>query len=198
MRVQEQDFEACSDVLEQAFVHDPLFHYLFDGRSNGRIKKFFRFALAYTNVREQLVIGQKSGEVIQGVACIERPSSPTNISMQVKVLRLFLAFAFQMKWSAFLKINHYMKTTSKRRPKEAHYYLGCIGVNPNEQGKGIGRNLLEVIHRMVDEDSTAAGIGLDTENLRNVSLYEKFGYEVVGEDKLGDITIYSMFRKKMR
>lgn len=193
------DFKACSELFEEAFLKDPLFNYLFGRKPQGRINKFFRFTLEYAKVKNQVIIGEKRGGVIKGAACMETPQSQQRVqsfSTHLKSIKLIVQFAFQIKWPAFKKINHYMKITNERRPKKPHHYLVCIGVNPKEQGRGIGRSLLESIHEAVDKDPISIGIGLDTENRNNVELYRKFGYQLVSEDRLGEITIYSMFRSK--
>jgi ribosomal protein S18 acetylase RimI-like enzyme len=198
-KINESDFKACSELFEEAFSKDPLFNYLFGRKPKGRINKFFRFILEYANVKNQVILGEKRDGVIQGAACMETPQSQKPVksfSTYLKSIKLILQFAFQIKWPAFKKINHYMKITSERRPGKPHHYLVCIGVNPKEQGKGIGRSLLESIHEEVDKDTISIGIGLDTENKNNVELYKKFGYQLVSEDRIGDITIYSMFRSK--
>lgn len=198
-KVHKQDFKMCSELFEKAFSNDPLLIYLFGKNPNRPINKFFHFILEYANVKNQLIVGKELNGVIQGVACIETPDSQQplkSISTHFKSMKLLTQFALQIEWSTFKKINHYMKITSALRPKRPYHYLVCIGVHPKEQGKGIGKHLLELIHKTVDADPISTGIGLDTENKDNVELYKKFGYQLVSEDKLGDITIYSMFRSK--
>jgi hypothetical protein len=56
--------------------------------------------------------------------------------------------------------------------------------------------MLDTIHNIVDEDITSMGIGLDTENPDNISLYEHFGYRLVATEKLDDMMIYIMFRPR--
>lgn len=61
-----------------------------------------------------------------------------------------------------------------------HIHLNMIAVRIPRQGAGFGRMLLEGVHRLSLEDSTSSGVTLTTENPANVTLYEHFGYEVVG------------------
>ena len=63
-------------------------------------------------------------------------------------------------------------------PSEPHWYLPMIGVNPTEQGRGIGSALLRKGLARCNADGLPAY--LEATSLRNVSLYERFGFEAVG------------------
>lgn len=90
-----------------------------------------------------------------------------------------------------------MKSIVSVRTKRAHHYLIFIGVDPAHQGKGFGGMLLEHIHSLVDQNPDSSGIGLDTENLANVHLYERFAYKLTATKVLGPVKIYNMFRLKV-
>ncbi len=80
-----------------------------------------------------------------------------------------------------------LKLTSvwtKHDPKEPHWHIGPIGVDPAFQGQGVGKALLGAFLEMADEDGPPAYLETDVD--RNVTLYEKFGFRVIGEaDILG-------------
>ena len=71
------------------------------------------------------------------------------------------------------------------------YYLWFIGIDPAEQGKGIGSQLL----REVISGSSGSGrqILLETSNVQNVKWYRKFGFEVYNNLDLGYL-LYFMKR----
>jgi hypothetical protein len=71
----------------------------------------------------------------------------------------------------------------KLQPKALLYYLWFIGVDPAEQHKGIGSNLLqEVISEGLAKQRT---ICLETSTLANIPWYEKFGFKIYNELDLG-------------
>ena len=60
-----------------------------------------------------------------------------------------------------------------------HLHLGPLAVDRHLQGKGIGTQILLEHTRRLDE---ANAIGyLETDKNINVRLYQRFGYEVIGE-----------------
>lgn len=69
-------------------------------------------------------------------------------------------------------------------PKEPHWYLPMIGVDPFRQGQGLGAALLKAALRRCDADGLPAY--LESSSPRNVPLYERHGFEVIGEIRPGD------------
>lgn len=69
-------------------------------------------------------------------------------------------------------------------PKEPHWYLPIIGVDAAHQGKGLGAQLLQIALERCDGDGVIAY--LESSNPANISLYERHGFEVVGEIRHGD------------
>jgi len=68
-------------------------------------------------------------------------------------------------------------------PEERHWYLPLIGVEPNAQGKGLGGALMRHAVARADEDGVPAY--LESSNPRNISLYERHGFEVMGRIQIG-------------
>jgi GNAT superfamily N-acetyltransferase len=72
---------------------------------------------------------------------------------------------------------------NKLHPKELMYYLWFIGVDPQNQNKGIGSNLMnEVIN---DSIAKQRPVYLETSTLKNIPWYEKFGFRIYNELDLG-------------
>lgn len=69
-------------------------------------------------------------------------------------------------------------------PKEPCWYLPMIAADPGHQGKGLGSLLMKHATQICDEQGLPAY--LESTNERNVSLYERYGFEVVGEIQHGD------------
>lgn len=68
-------------------------------------------------------------------------------------------------------------------PPVEHWYLPAIGVEPRLQGKGYGSALLRRSLEVCDRAGVAAY--LEATNPVNIPLYERFGFEVVGEIQAG-------------
>ena len=68
-------------------------------------------------------------------------------------------------------------------PRFPHWYLAWFGVDGAIQGRGFGGDLMKHCLRIVDEDHLPAY--LDSPNPRNISFYERHGFEVTGEAQAG-------------
>jgi ribosomal protein S18 acetylase RimI-like enzyme len=68
-------------------------------------------------------------------------------------------------------------------PDEPHWYLPLIGVDPSQQRKGYGSELLRHALAACDRDGTPAY--LESTNPENTRLYERHGFEVLGTIRVG-------------
>ena len=78
----------------------------------------------------------------------------------------------------------------KQYPEELMYYLWFIGVDPNEQNKGIGSKMLADV--IIESTSINRPIYLETSNQKSIPWYEKFGFRIYNELDLG----YTLFLMK--
>jgi ribosomal protein S18 acetylase RimI-like enzyme len=79
-------------------------------------------------------------------------------------------------------------------PSEPFWYLPLLGVDPFLQGNGLGSALLK--YALVRCDSEKKFAFLESTNPRNVPLYERHGFEVIGKIQKGTSPIlYPMLRK---
>jgi ribosomal protein S18 acetylase RimI-like enzyme len=68
-------------------------------------------------------------------------------------------------------------------PHEPHWYLPMIGVDPAQQGRGYGAALMRHAVQRFDADGVAAY--LESSNPRNISLYQRHGFEILGTIQVG-------------
>ena len=90
-----------------------------------------------------------------------------------------------------------MQQMTAFHPTEPHWYLPLIGVDPQQQGKGLGGALLDHALALSDRDGVPAY--LESSNPRNISLYERHGFERLGRIQNGSSpTLVPMLRKPRR
>jgi ribosomal protein S18 acetylase RimI-like enzyme len=75
------------------------------------------------------------------------------------------------------------KKISAMHPGQLLYYLWFIGVENAAQGNGTGSRLLEEV--ILRGQSLSRTICLETSTLRNITWYQKHGFQVYGELDLG-------------
>jgi len=80
--------------------------------------------------------------------------------------------------------------------KEPHWYLAVLGVDPHARGQGLGGALLAETLERVDQDHLPAY--LESSNPRNVPLYERHGFEVIGEIQVGPVPVITPMIRRAR
>lgn len=68
-------------------------------------------------------------------------------------------------------------------PKEACWYLPLVAVDPFYQGRGFGSHLMK--HALTKVDAAGLPAYLESSNPRNISLYERHGFETMGQIQIG-------------
>jgi len=72
---------------------------------------------------------------------------------------------------------------AKYHPSQPHWYLPMIGVDPPRQGQGYGSALLSYALKKCDREHALAY--LESTNARNIPLYQRHGFEVLGTIQVG-------------
>lgn len=174
----EANWLPAQETLVQAFADDPVAAHLFPDASKRRtgMAQIFRMALRY---------GQKHGRVDiikpAGAAAVWiRPEHST--PSWTRLIRVgCLVTPFIVGWSAtqrMLEFEHFIEGCRLRTLEVPHWYLFCVGVRPDQQGRGLGAALIR--HGLKRAQGTGAPCYLETANARNLPFYEKLGFRVVG------------------
>jgi ribosomal protein S18 acetylase RimI-like enzyme len=79
-------------------------------------------------------------------------------------------------------------------PREPHWYLPLIGVDPARQGQRLGDQLM--IHALARCDADRLPAYLESSNPRNIPFYQRQGFEAIGRIQVGSSpTLVPMLRK---
>ena len=81
----------------------------------------------------------------------------------------------------------------KQDPKERHWHLGPLAVDAHLQRMGVGSRLMQVFCAQMDAAGEDAYLETDKET--NVRFYERFGFELIGEQEVLGVTNYFMLRR---
>ena len=76
-----------------------------------------------------------------------------------------------------------LEAMDEYHPDDPCWYLPLIAVDPAYQGNGIGSQLMKHALNRIDEDGLPAY--LESSNPRNITLYERHGFEVMGQIQIG-------------
>lgn len=81
-------------------------------------------------------------------------------------------------------------------PQEPHWYLAVLGVDVNRQGKGHGAALMKYALARIDSEGAMAY--LESSNPRNISFYERHGFEAIGRIQSGASPVVTPMLRRAR
>ena len=203
-RLQNDQIEAASRVAARALQNDPLSVYYYPDPIERKIKTVIKCEYL-------ILLGILSGEVyttssdIQGVAVwhtsgIKDQTMGKQSKEIIKKLRkvkrkMFLDRLFSEKYSTTMEIYISLHNKHANFP---HWEFTMLTVDPLHQGKGYASMLIKPKLREIDKQNLPCF--LETQNENNISLYEHFGFELVGEIKVpnSNVKYYGMLRNKKK
>jgi GNAT superfamily N-acetyltransferase len=175
------------DVLSDAFGNYPVTRFVIGQAGNTYaqcLRTLVHFFTTARFVRDDLVMGVTTDDDrIVAVANINRPgergSPPSLDDLREQVWRE-LGDAARSRYEA------YGEATRKFVIEQPHYHLAMLGVRSSYAGKGLARRLLDVLHERSYRDRESRGVTLNTEDPRNIPLYQHFGYRIIGQARVSD------------
>ena len=188
-----------SRVLALAFEHDPPMIWMFPDPASRRRRQLRRMFLTVFRravcARGGARVATDGGRIV-GAALWLPPRTGARASKRDQVMVFAgLVWAFGRRFG-YIKILG--EATAKTHPKEPHWYLFAIGVDPSHQGTGVGAALLRERLRHIDTERLPAY--LESSSLANVPMYEHFGFENTGTVPLPEDApvVTSMWRTPQR
>jgi ribosomal protein S18 acetylase RimI-like enzyme len=95
------------------------------------------------------------------------------------------------------KVGEMLATMDSYHPNDDNcWYLPLIGVDPGHQNKGVGAALMKHMTERLDNEGGMAY--LESSNQKNISLYLRHGFEVIGEIQIYDSPIVTPMVRKCR
>src|SRR4051794_28893 len=180
----------AAHMLSRAFADDPLMRYLFAERGRDYrscLRAIFQYQCALQLELGWPLLGLIPRTRIAGVVGIGLPEQST---WPKSVMELQTALTNQMGSQAVERLDRYAARTNGHFPDEPLFYVRMIGVRPASQGQGYAHLLLEEVHRRSEAHPQSKGVALDTENVANVEIYKRLGYQVVGRANVDTIIIW--------
>ena len=192
-RLNTEDTDKIVEVLFAAFERDPLMYYFFGNEYQNLAKYVMQYICHQAQLSNLILLGASIEEELQGVALIT-PSEIVDRDKHEAFAKLDEQLATAVGEAVVMRMETYFQVKEVNKPKQTHFYLDILGVMPKSQGQGVGKALIETLHKMSEESSQSCGVALDTENESNLNFYQRLGYSISTITNLDKIKIWSMFR----
>ena len=189
------DIDWMTDLLTLAFLTEAPTTHLFVGpRRERQVRYFMRCSVAYA-----VHFGECHASTDRrGVALWLLPGATAMTPGRMRKAGMFAA-PWRMGPRAFFRFMGFAAHTDRLHRAAVpspHYYLFALGVHPDARGEGIGRRLMRAMFERADRERRP--VYLETQEDRNVRLYESLGFDVVSAEpfpKLDGLMNYGMVRR---
>jgi ribosomal protein S18 acetylase RimI-like enzyme len=178
-KLKKEDIKKAANVLVSAYTEDPMLEIIFKDEDKRRIQfeVMLRFCMKYGDV-------YSTSNNFEGVMAIAPHDKDMTIWRTIRSGGFFLGMKIASVSKMMKQSIKLIEETKKNLNLNSYVYLFIIGVLQEFQGKGFGGKLLRAIIEKADIERKS--MYLETQNEKNVSLYEKYGFYVVKKVNLPD------------
>lgn len=175
-----EDINHLAETLSAAFDSDPVMSWCI--RQDEKRQQALRLCFNYI-LRDSFRYSEVTCTTdLDGCAIWVPPNRSIGASTISEMIRSLPDF---IHWMGLGRINRWItlqRMEDKYRPQTPHFYLAFLAVSPSKQGKGYGTALLEYQIARLDAERLPAY--LESSNIRNNPLYERYEFKVIKEMKL--------------
>ncbi len=186
------EIEAALEVTARGMRDNPMHVAAFGEDPEVRRRKFrvlMSAAFSIKDLSQALVARDADGKILGVCGMI----SPGECRPTIAEALRFLPHLLSNGPRACGRTMRWMGAWAKHDPDERHWHLGPLAVDAHLQGMGIGSKLMRVFCARMDALGDAAY--LETDKPINVRFYERFGFEVLGEQDVIGASSWFMLRQ---
>ena len=178
IKAESQHCEQIADILADAFANDPVMTWVIPNQA--LYQPFYSIMLRRLFLEQQHTFVDTEG---RGAAMWLPPGVSFEIPMNLAQLTLIMRLIFTRGPKVIKRLAAVQEAMGRHHPHIPHYYLQSVGARQAHQGQGVGSALLK--HLTPEIDAAHMPAYLESSAERNVPLYQRHGFEIIAEEKLG-------------
>ncbi|MES2169617.1 MAG: GNAT family N-acetyltransferase [Actinomycetota bacterium] len=170
------EVDEIARVLARAFFHDPVMTWVMpcDGTRLRQLARLYRSIVRFGGIQAGVTtVARDDG--VRGAGVWRRRVSPAGFAVRDIPFALGSGRALGRDMGRMIEMG---RAVDAAHPKQPHWYLQLLGVDPAAQHGGIGAALMSAQLDTVDAERLPAYLETTAENLE---FYARFGFVVTGE-----------------
>jgi len=196
VRLKKPQIQPAAEVLTLAFQDYPLYTYFIPDASERKNK--LRYLHEYC-IRYSVLYGEvyATSPNLEGIAAWLPPRVYMTLWRKIRSGGFLLMFKLGTGVISRKRyFDHHISSIHKHHAPLPHWYLFYLAVAPMFQGKGYASTLLKPMFTRIDKEHLPCYV--ETEQERNVSIYQHYGFKVVEEGIIPgtEICLWAMLREK--
>ncbi len=198
-QINRNQIKSAAKVLARAFLNDPLYIAYFPDSSK-------RIDQNYHLMNNSILYCMRYGEIfitsskLEGVALWQlneprKKKEDDPFKLFLNWINFSLAIALGKDLETVQSIYSYTHSIHYKLVPSRHWHFFILGVDPQFQGKGYASRLIKPMLARIDKDHLPCY--LDTNNEKNVDLYQYFGFKTLKKYQIPDTDVmnWSMIRE---
>ncbi len=188
----EAEIEEVLDVVSRGMRDNPQHVAAFGEDPETRRQRFralMAAAFSASDFSHALVARREDGVIVGVCGMLPPGNCRPDLRQGLRLLPALLSIGPR----AAGRLMRWMGAWQRHDPKERHWHLGPLAVDAHLQGEGVGSRMMRVFCARMDAAGEDAY--LETDKPINVHFYERFGFEVVGEEDVLGVPNWFMLRR---
>ncbi len=188
----EAEIEEVLDVVSRGMRDNPQHVAAFGEDPETRRRRFralMAAAFSASDFSHALVARREDGVIVGVCGMLPPGNCRPDLRQGLRLLPALLSIGPR----AAGRLMRWMGAWQRHDPKERHWHLGPLAVDAHLQGEGVGSRMMRVFCARMDAAGEDAY--LETDKPINVHFYERFGFEVVGEEDVLGVPNWFMLRR---
>jgi len=188
------DLARAAGVLGRGMRDNPLHVRVFGAdpaRREARLTALFTALLRRQHLAHGVIVGAFLDARLVGVCGMIQPGRCQPSLLQK--LQLLPALVGGRGLGLTIRVVNWTADWARHDPDDVHWHLGPVAVERDLQGRGVGSALLRDFCARMDAGGSDAY--LETDKPENVTFYERFGFQTVGDEMVQGVPNWFMVRK---
>lgn len=197
VNLSKENIDEIADVLYEAFYNYPVMKYVLEEKEDydTRLRKAVTFFVSARALRNEPMFGIRNSE--GKLVAAATVTLPEEIPIPDELLKKRDLLWTELGTEEKARYENYGSVAFGLLPKVSHHHLNMVGVSSAYQRKGLARQLINEVEKLVDTHPTSAGLSLNTEVGSNVNFYLHLGFKLLGQANLNeDIVTWGFFKPR--
>lgn len=180
-QITEKDVADVSQVLADAFEHDPIWEHILEGCSREQRNAWFQCPVRYCMMYGGAMA--PSSETEGFIGWLRSEYSEMTFSRMIRCGAVRHARKAGSRPSRrMMPLRVFDKDRKKHMAGRDFIYVMIVGISPENQGRGFGGRLIR--HVLDEADRDGLPVYLETSTEKNVAMYEHLGFKVLDKIKI--------------